>query len=51
MSALAGFVHPPVDHPDLAVEDVHHQPFVLAVPEGQPLAEDVSLAQACALNR
>ncbi|MEU6717527.1 LysR substrate-binding domain-containing protein [Nonomuraea sp. NPDC046802] len=45
-----GFVHPPVEHPDLAVEAVRHEPFVLAVPEDHPLAaaEDVTLAQACA---
>ncbi|WP_344896040.1 LysR substrate-binding domain-containing protein [Nonomuraea antimicrobica] len=45
-----GFVHPPVERPELEAEAVHHEPFVLAVPEGHPLAgaQDVSLAQACA---
>jgi DNA-binding transcriptional LysR family regulator len=34
----AGFVTPPVDHPDLVFETVLHEPIVIAVPRGHPLA-------------
>lgn len=34
----AGFVTPPVDHPDLVFETVLHEPIVLAVPRGHALA-------------
>ena len=34
----AGFVTPPVDHPDLCFETVLHKPIVLAVPRGHLLA-------------
>jgi DNA-binding transcriptional LysR family regulator len=34
----AGFVTPPVDHPDLVIETVLHEPIVLAVPRGHALA-------------
>jgi DNA-binding transcriptional LysR family regulator len=34
----AGFVTPPVDHPDLCFETVLHKPIVLAVPRGHILA-------------
>ncbi|GAA5063745.1 LysR family transcriptional regulator [Thermocatellispora tengchongensis] len=46
----AGFVHPPVRQPAVAVEVLHTEPFVLAMPESHPLAarERVSLAQVCA---
>jgi DNA-binding transcriptional LysR family regulator len=34
----AGFVTPPIDHPDLVFETVLHEPIVIAVPRGHPLA-------------
>jgi DNA-binding transcriptional LysR family regulator len=34
----AGFVTPPIDHPDLVFETVLHEPIVLAVPRGHTLA-------------
>jgi DNA-binding transcriptional LysR family regulator len=34
----AGFVTPPVDDPDLVFETVLHEPIVLALPGGHPLA-------------
>jgi DNA-binding transcriptional LysR family regulator len=46
----AGFVHPSPGHPELVVEALHTEPFVLAMPETHPLAarEHVSLAEVCA---
>jgi DNA-binding transcriptional LysR family regulator len=35
----AGFVTPPLDHPDLVFETVLHEPIVLAVPRGHLLAD------------
>jgi DNA-binding transcriptional LysR family regulator len=34
----AGFVTPPVDHPDLTFETVLHEPIVVALPRGHALA-------------
>jgi DNA-binding transcriptional LysR family regulator len=34
----AGFVTPPIEHPELAFETVLHEPIVLAIPEGHKLA-------------
>ncbi|WP_063765389.1 LysR family transcriptional regulator [Nonomuraea candida] len=46
----AGILHPPAHRPEVAVMELHTEPYVLALPEGHPLAarEGVTLAEACA---
>ncbi|MFI5614810.1 LysR family transcriptional regulator [Amycolatopsis sp. NPDC051903] len=41
-----GVVHPPLDDPSLAVEEIGRAPFQLALPEGHPLTERASLELA-----